>query len=138
MGIVRVLIVFFSWALLVPTPSSSIDFFRTMVIFTLSMTYDWWNELTKAKKEGRVRHKRFYMFLTLYSVVWIVVSLAGIMNLAELGPDFSYFIFFPKTEISFVVSRINVVIFMLGYPILSVIEKMVPAQKSESIEEVAA
>lgn len=139
MAIVRVLIVFFSWALLVPTPNSSIDFFRTMVVFTLSMTYDWSNELAKAKKEGKAKHTWFYYISTLYSVIWIVVSFSGIMNLAELSSDKnSTFIFFPGTEISFGVKRIIVVILMLGYPILSIIEKMVPVQSKENSEEVAA
>lgn len=139
MQVMRILIVVFSWGILVPTPFSSIDFFRTLSIFTMSMTYDWWREVESAKRENRGIHKWFYIFSVGYSVVFLTISLFGLFNLASVsGDNMSVITFFPETELKFAISRIYVVLFMVGYPLISIVEKMVPAKIRTKAEEAMA
>lgn len=137
--VMRILIVGFSWALLVPTPQSSVDFYRSLIMFTMGMTYDWWREVDTAKKENRNVHRWFYAVSVGYSVLFLAVSFSGgLFNISTLGGEnMGTMTFFPDTELKFAIPRMYIVISMVGYPLISLVEKMVPAKTRRS-EEAAA
>ena len=123
MWFARILIVFFGWACLYPTPGASIDFFRSITMFTMCMTYDYFSLMFGAWSERRFKTFLMFAFAIFYSGVFLTVSLMGMFRFAILDANnMNLVIFFPETPIETNVDRWMLVIWLLGYPFIAMIE----------------
>ncbi|WP_157721776.1 hypothetical protein [Tumebacillus avium] len=67
-----------------PKPGTSVDFFRATAIYTLCMTYDYVSFFHNAKKEGKVVISGYYALMVLYSFIFLVLNLVGMVHFADL------------------------------------------------------
>lgn len=137
MWLVRFLIVFASWACLFPAPTTKIDFFRSAAVFTLGMTYDFWNIKEQSKKKGAPILSWFFFFAVIYSVAWFLMCLGFVFGLTDLVNNHTEIVFFPGTPIAFSFSRFSILLCMMAYPFIAVVEHVGKIRKGESVQTIS-